>query len=455
MSHSSWAQDHFGQHERRAQDTSHRSTEALIALALAALASHRGRAFDDAAVALAQRCGTDDGRKSVVPTLVENVAAATTQAWSRGWQPSDVHRMAARTLSAPEQALAVDAMSDELARYAASTVDHRWQAQIEGLEGGVWWPRSQTWLDAHRERGVDWLTLLSQTLAVLHLLWTLPHIERLSPLPGTVRPPRPGSSRDEGAATGRAPDEVNDKILTRVRMMLAKAESTTFEAEAETFTAAAQSLMARHSIDAAWVAEDQRRAGGNGADAEGGPHGRRIGIDNPYDGPKASLLDAVARANRCRMVWTRDLGFGTVMGFEADLDGVELLFTSLLVQANTRLMAEGKRADHRGRSRTRTFRQSFLTAYAHRIGERLREVADAEVASAQASAGARGQELVPLLAAREEEVDEAVAQWFPVLSKSRAAPVRDAEGWHIGREAADQASLDGGAPRGRVGRRRS
>lgn len=436
-------------------DGSGRSTEALVALALSALASRRVRAFDDAAVALAQRCGEAEGRRSVVGTLVENVASATTEAWDRGWQPADVHRMAVRTVSAAEQVLVVDAMSEELARYATSTVDHRWHAQVAELDGGVWWERSQTWLDARRDTGTDWLTLLSQTLTVLHLLWTLPNIERLSPLPGTVRPPEAPSSQSAASSSGESKAGVQSppadaRILARVRMLLAKAESTTFEAEAETFTAGAQALMARHSIDAALLAADEAR---DGRTADG-PHGRRIGIDTPYDGPKAILLDAVARANRCRMVWSRELGFGTVMGFEADLDSVELLFTSLLVQANARLMAEGKRADHRGRSRTRAFRQSFLTAYAHRIGERLREVMDAEVATAQEEAGSRGQELVPLLAARAEQVDEILSEWFPVVTKSSAGSVRDAEGWHIGQEAADQASLDGSTSRGRVAKGR-
>ncbi|MEO7269145.1 MAG: DUF2786 domain-containing protein [Knoellia sp.] len=430
-------------------DGSARSTEALIALALSALASRRGRAFDDAAVSLAQRCSDDDGRRSVVSTLVENVAAATTQAWERGWQPADVHRVAARTVGGEVQVLVVDAMSEELGRYAPSTVDHRWLAQVDELDGGVWWPRSRTWLDARRDRGVDWLTLLSQALTVLHLLWTLPTIERLSPLPGTVRPPERRASSGSDATEAPAPP-ADARILARVRMLLAKAESTTFEAEAETFTAGAQALMARHSIDAALLAADESREGRS----SDGPHGRRIGIDTPYDGPKAVLLDAVATANRCRMVWSRELGFGTVMGFEADLDSVELLFTSLLVQANARLMAEGKRADHRGRSRTRSFRQSFLTAYAHRIGERLREVMDAEVESARATASTRGQELVPLLAARAEEVDEVMGEWFPVVKKSSVGSVRDAEGWNVGRAAADQASLDGTSSRGRVGKGR-
>ena len=198
-------------------DGSTRSTEALIALALSALASRRGRAFDDAAVALAQRCSDTDGRRSVVSTLVENVAAATTQAWERGWQPADVQRVAARTVGGEEQALVVDALSEELGRYAASTVDRRWLAQVDELDGGVWWPRSQTWLDARRDRGVDWLTLLSRTLAVLHLLWTLPTIERLSPLPGSLRPPEPGAAPNRPSRASRSASPPPARCAGRTR----------------------------------------------------------------------------------------------------------------------------------------------------------------------------------------------------------------------------------------------
>ena len=84
-------------------------------------------------------------------------------------------------------------------------------------------------------------------------------------------------------------------------------------------------------------------------------------MDNPYESPKATLLHAVAQANRCRSVWQKALGISAVIGFPADLDAVELLFTSLLVQANTAMLREGAKRDACGRSRTRAFRQSFLT----------------------------------------------------------------------------------------------
>src|SRR6266542_1750579 len=94
-----------------------------------------------------------------------------------------------------------------------------------------------------------------------------------------------------------------------------------------------------------------------GPGARDEPVGRRIGIENPYEAPKVLLLDAVAGANRCRAIWSSSFGFVTVLGFAADIAAVELLFTSLLVQATTAMMHAGSRRDAHGRSTTRSFRQ--------------------------------------------------------------------------------------------------
>jgi len=393
--------------------------------------------LDSVTASVAAMCAASTTRRVVVLTLLDSMAAATSRAWQLGWQPADVHRLVGRRLGAPEQAIALDAMRHELEQYAPSTVDRRWLAQLRELADGPTVPTvpsSTSWIDARRATGTDWFTLVSQVLPVMHLLSRLPELERLTPLPGEARAVAPGGA-------GRSDDTpvADERILSRVRMLLAKAESTTFEAEAATFTAGAQALMARHSIDAALL--------DRGADhpAHGQALGRRIGIDNPYESQKASLLQAVASANRCRTVWARELGFATVVGFETDLDSVELLFTSLLVQATRTLAAAGPRRDLHGGSRTRSFRQSFLSAFAHRIGERLQE-ATAQ-AEAEAAAGhSNGRELVPLLAARAEQVDEAMASWFPHLRQSRVSLPRDAEGWHSGRSAADRAQL-GASPR--------
>ncbi len=82
------------------------------------------------------------------------------------------------------------------------------------------------------------------------------------------------------------------------------------------------------------------------------PIGRRVGIDHPYAEAKVVLLGEIAVANGCQAVWSRELGFTTVFGFAGELDAVEELFTSLLIQATVALGREGSKVDHLGRSRT-------------------------------------------------------------------------------------------------------
>jgi hypothetical protein len=146
----------------------------------------------------------------------------------------------------------------------------------------------------------------------------------------------------------------------------------------------------------------------------------------------------------CRAVWSRGLGFATVFGEEGDLDAVEVLYTSLLVQATRAMVVArppgpgvGRRAAPSGAA-TRSFRQSFLLAYAHRIGDRLRQVAEAT--AAEAAAGRRGSGLLPVLARRADAAEAAAAAAFPNL-KTFSATGRDADGWLAGRQAADHADL--------------
>lgn len=358
-------------------------------------------------------------RPLVDRALLDALGRHVTLAWHGGWQPADVVRLVGRRLEARHVRLATDAIAAEMRAYAAATVDERWLDQMTALGATVWWRADEEYL---REDG-DRAGMVDAALRVVFLLATLPPLERLCPLPGTAR--RTAGGRGRGA---------DERVLARVRALLAKAESTEFEAEAETFTAAAQSLMARHSIDAALLA-----AGDAGPGGAGGPYGWRLGVEAPYEGPKAALLDVVASANHCRSVWSRHFGFATVLGFPADLAAVEVLFTSLLVQATTAMRLAGSRRDASGRTRTRSFRQSFLAAYAQRIGERLREAAGEAVAQAAAEAG---RDLLPVLAARDQAVEEKVGAMFPTLTLVGAGAVSNREGWISGRAAADRAVLD-------------
>lgn len=57
----------------------------------------------------------------------------------------------------------------------------------------------------------------------------------------------------------------DDRVLARVRALLAKAESTEFPDEAEALLAKAQALISRHAIDRAAVAGETRPGGGAAA----------------------------------------------------------------------------------------------------------------------------------------------------------------------------------------------
>jgi hypothetical protein len=235
---------------------------------------------------------------------------------------------------------------------------------------------------------------------------------------------------EAAAGGGDAVAGADPRVLARVRGLLAKAESTSFPEEAEALSAKAQELMARHALERAAV-DPAPDAAASSASV------RRLWLDAPYTSAKSSLVHQVAGANRCRAVGLAALDLVTVIGWPTDLDTVELLVTSLLVQAGRAMAAEGSRGSPTGGSRTRSFRHAFLLSYATRIGERLREAdAGAQEAAVRESGGA----LLPVLAARGEAVERTTAELFPRLTTKRFS-VGNSAGWWAGREAADAASL--------------
>ena len=123
-----------------------------------------------------------------------------------------------------------------------------------------------------------------------------------------------------------------------------------------------------------------------------------------------------------------------VRRMEKRMQAVQILVTSLLVQAGRAMTAEGRGSGGGGHARSRSFRQSFLVAYADRIGERLQETAEGGTAEAS------DDRLLPVLAARASAVDDTVAGSFGELS-SKAVSGHDPAGRNAGRAAADAATL--------------
>ncbi|GAA1953951.1 DUF2786 domain-containing protein [Kitasatospora viridis] len=359
--------------------------------------------------------------------------------WARGWRPADLARLVRRDLAGDHLALLTGLVAGEARRHAPAALDRRWREQLQELGAEqTWWDGDERFLPEFAERHrLDRFALATTALELLALLARLPVLAPVGPVPG-------GAQRAEHRSTVPSPDE--PRMLGRIRALLAKAESTEYPQEAEALTAKAQQLMAQHSIDEALLAAGRPP----GSEGSATPGAVRLGVENPYEGPKAMLLDAVAAANRCRVVWAKEFSFCTVIGFDPDLDAVELLYTSLLVQATAAMHKAGSRQHLDGASRTRAFRQSFLVSYAARIRERLTEAT--ERTTREAAAGRHLREdgtaeqllpdsrLLPALAAREQAVDSATEQMFPKLTSQRVR-VSDGEGWAAGRAAADRAAL--------------
>jgi hypothetical protein len=356
------------------------------------------------------------GSHEVSTAVTSRLLAAVADCWAHGWQPADLVHVSGKHLGAVHRRVCADAVALEARSYlGAPGADPDWVAQVHALEAD---PRRvdagralEAWADA---TGGDHRAALVTAVELLGLLLHLPTLPRLRIPPaewGTV-PTQLRASR------------CDPKITERVRALLAKAESTPFAEEAEALTAKAQELIAKHAIDRALLEED-----GEVSDVAA----RRVPVDDPYARAKSLLLGVVAGANRCRSVWSGQLGFGTIFGLPADLDAVELLHASLLTQATAAMVTAGRRAD----GRTRSFRQSFLVAFAYRVGERLRAAADQVVDEARAEHGER---LLPVLAARDEAVEAAMGEAFPQLGRNRVSTSNYA-GWVAGQAAADLARL--------------
>ncbi|CAN5504672.1 DUF2786 domain-containing protein [soil metagenome] len=380
---------------------------------LAASAAKRGDAeeFDRAVDRLAtSHIGLVDGE---VDRLLLSLLAWL---WDNGWQPAEAIRHATRADARAGRVVA-GAVAADHARHDPATVHARWSAQVpESARAAVAGPSG--WLSAvGSDAGLD------RAATVRAAVLAMASLGDVGPLPTLIPPP--GST----APVNGADTAVDDPVLVKVRALLAQAESTTFDAEAAAFTAKAQELMARHAIDAAllWASSERNER----------PTTIRLPIDDPYADIKALLLHLMAQRSRCRAVRHVHYDLVSVVGFASDVAATELLFTSVLVQSQAALQAEAAKAAPGARTRSRSFRSSFLMSFTQRIDQRLAEINTA----VEEGAGDHRGSLVPVLAARDDAVDDAVGEMFGELHPDVVRGGSDIAGWVSGKLAADLAQL--------------
>lgn len=360
---------------------------------------------------------------ALTSVLLEDLGGLAAVLWDKGWQPADLLRLS-RKDEAQHDLVAVVVSEQARSWRDHPGADPAWLAQVDAGGCETWWRPAEPLLpQIARRRGCSLGELVHHARDLL-ASWRLR--AAFPPLPILRPPPSQWSAADR-----RRNDAVEPKLLARVQALLAKAEATEFAEEGEAFAAKAQELMTRHSIDVSMLDPEL---------AVGVPEGRRIGIDDPYSRQKVSLLSAVAQANRSKVIYSPGLHFCTVFGMPQDLALVELLFASLLLQATRTMLAVGTQRDAFGRVTTRSFRTSFLAAFAGRVGQRLEDASRSATAEAE---GEYGDALLPVLARRSDAVDALVEQMVPGARRMRATTISDARGWRAGVAAADTADLGG------------
>lgn len=226
-------------------------------------------------------------------------------------------------------------------------------------------------------------------------------------------------------------DEQLTKMLKRVRGLLAKAQhENTPEAEADTATRMAAEIMAKYSIDAAMLAAS--------ADKTEVPCDKVIEFDEPYAKQHVWLYCAILRAFRGDAIIIQKPTRGRyinhdsyklrVYAFEADLLAVDILYTSLLLQAANKLKNPPP-YEH-----AKTWRVSFWSGFTAVVGERLMQVNATE-----ASTRTPGTDIV--LRDRALVVKEKRAADYPRTKKLAGSTSRSAKGYYSGADAGRKADL--------------
>lgn len=221
-------------------------------------------------------------------------------------------------------------------------------------------------------------------------------------------------------------------VLDRVRKLLAKAESTTFESEAEAFFAKASALMTEHALDEALLRD--------GKPVNETPVHVTLKVPAPYTTPKVTILSAVAKASRCQVVWSNRTSTAHLFGFATDVEYVQALWTSLLSFASQGAMRQ-EGDPYRYRNNVRAVRAAFLTGFAARIGQRLQE------ANREAEQS-KGMSMALVLADRSALVRDAMKDAFPKTVQRRST-VGNRSGYYAGQAHANRYSFAKGVSGGR------
>jgi hypothetical protein len=205
--------------------------------------------------------------------------------------------------------------------------------------------------------------------------------------------------------------EASSRLLDRVRKLLAKAEDESVTPpEAQALTAKAAELMAKYGIDRALLAAERPETDK--------PANRMLDIDNPWARVKAHLLCGLGSALRCQAILL-STGTGSkvhVFGFQSDLERLDVLYTSVLIQMWHGLT--GAQVPAWSRS-PRAWRRSWLLGFATAVISRVRAAEHAAASRATGGADAAGSRTALVLADRAEVIRGEAERAYPLTRTAR------------------------------------
>lgn len=221
-----------------------------------------------------------------------------------------------------------------------------------------------------------------------------------------------------------------EQKLTMIRNLMDKAaDPATTSEEAQALQERAETLMLRYGWDEASLPESQR--------ADDGLTSQLFALPNPYGIDKRQLLFNIAHVFGCKSLVHKSVQGQQVQvfGFQSDLAKVELLYTSLVMQALGQMRrAEMPKVDRWWSVSRTTFNKSWLAGFSRTIYLRLK-AAHQKIAEEHRGTGA---ELV--VADRTQRIERFFADSTGRTRKVKA-PTRSDVGYGAGTQAGERADI--------------
>lgn len=218
----------------------------------------------------------------------------------------------------------------------------------------------------------------------------------------------------------------NEPMLDKIAKLLSMAESTTHEDEADAFISKAQALMQEYQIDRAQLA-----ARGTQRDEQVVQVTIQIAKSTPGRAGRTSLLNSIAKSNRCRFRYSTDTSNAYIVGHETDVAYVLKLYAYLERQMFTEMLFAMANSDEQ----QRTFKANFTIAFANRIWQRLRKM-QPDYAPVEGSSQAL------VLVGKEKRVDLWMEKNVGPLRTIKSYYSPSADGTHAGDAAGRKADLN-------------